>query len=459
MPVCSCPPNSSSWAPAQGAPVGTLSAVGSRHLAWNQVTDREKIGVYFYDDDPAMMTDVLDIAKEWEPHIGKSIYCAETAENSQIRVAFGARPAPTGAPNTEGYGRVGGGWPGEKVIGIHGYLFGPDWKKGWEGRLVGGIVESREKGRRFSAAPPGHRPENGLSWSYVGIQAESHKGVPTMNLGFSCFAWGLSRATWGPAKTVKDLQEFRGTVLHEFGHALGLDHENNDVVPYDKKAVYAHYLKHQNWDEKKVNANVFEQAGVRLSKEWDAKSIMSYPVEPDLLKKDPGWEKYVHGLNYNLTLKDKNGMRSLYNLNPISEKDHQSEREAQRRELFGRLVYSIHPRPVYKDGSGGPEPWEFPELVYLTFAQFELDYPDLAKMSLEELQIAVGLRKFGPKGMEPAAVAKVAAEVRAAARGSPQPQQPRQEPMRSTQARPKPPQQEQPQVESQKIIVNCCAMM
>ena len=98
------------------------------------------------------------------------------------------------------------------------------------------------------------------SWSYLGTDA---LGVPaddpTMNLGFS---------------------SEEGSVLHEFGHVLGLIHEHlspNAKLPWNKAKVYQDLGgPPNNWTRLAVDQNMFEQSTTIRYREFDASSIMMY---------------------------------------------------------------------------------------------------------------------------------------------------------------------------------------
>lgn len=109
---------------------------------------------------------------------------------------------------------------------------------------------------------------NNLAWSYIGTDSKSFS--PSMNYG------------WFNDNTSDE--EFRRTVTHEFGHALGLNHEQSHPdanIPWNKEAVYAYYQGAPNyWDKAKIDFNVLyvsPRAGLYYVN-YDPLSIMHYPV-------------------------------------------------------------------------------------------------------------------------------------------------------------------------------------
>lgn len=81
--------------------------------------------------------------------------------------------------------------------------------------------------------------------------------------------------------------EFIRVVLHEFGHAIGLEHElqNPNVhIVWDTSAVYSFYRETYNWDSAKVNFNVFGKINTKEATVFDPQSIMIYAVPAFLLK-------------------------------------------------------------------------------------------------------------------------------------------------------------------------------
>ena len=137
------------------------------------------------------------------------------------------------------------------------------------------------------------------SYSYVGTDA---LGVPageaTMNYG------------WLTADT--DEAEFRRVILHEFGHALGAEHEHQHPfsgIPWNKEKVYAHYAQTNNWDRNYIDDNVFAKYSLDQinTNGYDPDSIMHYAVDGELT--DHCWQTEW---NSELSSKDMDLMRKCY---------------------------------------------------------------------------------------------------------------------------------------------------
>ncbi|WP_443936628.1 M12 family metallopeptidase [Pedobacter sp. MW01-1-1] len=138
------------------------------------------------------------------------------------------------------------------------------------------------------------------SWSYLGTDA---KKIPlnenTMNFG------------WFDATTPDE--EFSRTVIHEFGHALGLIHEQQHPlanIPWNKEAVYAYYGGSPYfWSKASIDHNIlsnYSPAQTNYS-EYDPLSIMHYPVANELTIGD-----FEVGWNTKLSKVDKEAIAGIY---------------------------------------------------------------------------------------------------------------------------------------------------
>lgn len=79
-------------------------------------------------------------------------------------------------------------------------------------------------------------------------------------------------------------KSMKGTVLHEFGHSLGLLHEQSfpNAIKWNKSdSVYENYERTQGWDRSMVDAQVFEVSDIFYTNgtTYDSKSIMQYSVD------------------------------------------------------------------------------------------------------------------------------------------------------------------------------------
>ncbi len=106
--------------------------------------------------------------------------------------------------------------------------------------------------------------------------------------------------------------ELKRVVTHEFGHALGLLHEQSypGAVNWKKTdSIYNYYYQTQGWDKDKVDFNVFEVSNQFYTNgtQYDPKSIMHYSIQP--------WETndgYSVNQNYDLSSGDKTLIAALY---------------------------------------------------------------------------------------------------------------------------------------------------
>ena len=109
-------------------------------------------------------------------------------------------------------------------------------------------------------------------------------------------------------------QIIKRTVLHEFGHVLGLLHEHFSPISgisWNKKVVYSDLLLDLGWDSSVVNQNIFQTYKLSYTNGtlFDKFSIMEYPI-----KLTWTYDGYSVSWNDNLSSGDKKLIGALYPL-------------------------------------------------------------------------------------------------------------------------------------------------
>ena len=105
---------------------------------------------------------------------------------------------------------------------------------------------------------------------------------------------------------------FESAVFHEFGHALGMEHEHqhpNADIPWNKPVVYHHYLTNFNWSKEQVDHNLFrtlETTNTRTTP-YDPTSIMHYAIPNELTTGD-----WFVNKNTKISQNDRRLMRKIY---------------------------------------------------------------------------------------------------------------------------------------------------
>ncbi|EJM84651.1 Astacin (Peptidase family M12A) [Pseudomonas sp. GM74] len=152
-------------------------------------------------------------------------------------------------------------------------------------------VEEADIRISFSSKTSGH-------WSYVGTDALS---VPS------------NQATMHFDLNAKFLTEhWIATILHEFGHAFGLEHEHQHPeanIDWNTPAVYRECEKQLGWPKEKTYFNIFKKNDKSKSTTapYDPKSIMHYGFSKAFI-----WNKIDMPFNFSLTEKDINFISSIY---------------------------------------------------------------------------------------------------------------------------------------------------
>lgn len=138
-------------------------------------------------------------------------------------------------------------------------------------------------------------------WSAVGTDALSiSRKQPTMH-----FDWNASRKQ-------RHHSFWRVFILHEFGHALGLEHEHQHPdanIDWNLPAVYRIYKERAGFSKELTYANVLKKLprSKATALPYDPKSIMHYQFPAEII-----WNKIEYPLNTELSAKDIIAIKSIY---------------------------------------------------------------------------------------------------------------------------------------------------
>lgn len=137
------------------------------------------------------------------------------------------------------------------------------------------------------------------TWSLIGTDA-SQMPQYKQTINFGWFNKKMAEA------------EYRATILHEFGHALGLLHEHQHPqggIPWDKSKLYPFYERTQGWDQAMVDQQVLGLYKTNRTQytRYDPYSIMHYPIPNTLTVGD-----FEVGMNMDLSPTDKAFMAKVY---------------------------------------------------------------------------------------------------------------------------------------------------
>jgi astacin (peptidase family M12A) len=139
-------------------------------------------------------------------------------------------------------------------------------------------------------------------WSYVGIEAKQvNAKQQTLNLQ------GMNRTSF----TERD----DGIILHEFGHAIGFEHEHQSPVSVCEKEFDWDYLyKAMGWSPQKVDTNMrqLQPSSKLLTTVFDADSIMLYDLDKQAFK-EPGTAKcFITKPNNVISKLDREAAATVY---------------------------------------------------------------------------------------------------------------------------------------------------
>lgn len=165
----------------------------------------------------------------------------------------------------------------------------------------------------------GFTPSEG-SYSFVGTDCKQEESKKTLNFG------------WLDARTI----------MHEFGHVLGMIHEHQnplgEPIKWDESYIYDWAKKSQGWDQETTYNNIIKPYNVNdiNGSYFDDKSIMLYFFPPEFTMDKKGTVQ-----NNKLSDIDIEWMDKIYPTGILPKNNDKTEEEASKSKIKSIIMYVL----------------------------------------------------------------------------------------------------------------------
>jgi hypothetical protein len=148
-------------------------------------------------------------------------------------------------------------------------------------RFVGGSVELQNKIKEYASE---WTSVANLNFVYVGANDESDASIFFETGSNYTFGRSINFGQLSNPNIPED--RIKGITLHEFGHLLGLQHENQNPaanIQWNKPAVYDYYQNVIGWSRDQVDSQIFNALPTSqydIYTQYDSASVMTYSFPP-----------------------------------------------------------------------------------------------------------------------------------------------------------------------------------